>query len=212
MVKEAQKQDRSWIVWMAIVVVAVVAAVGIAIWVQHEQIMKKVESSFAKTTDSDVAGHERFAEAYTKLTTDNVFVYRNSREARDILLEGSGIVFLCDPASAWCQDYALYLNEVAKNKEIKKVFYYNTPGGLKNSPDLYNEIAGIIHNNLQQEGKDRIDVPCTVFVSKGIIVAVDTETATESELDDVPEDYWTTERVEAFTQRIGGFIDLIDAE
>lgn len=212
MVKEAQKQDRGWIIWMAIVVVAVVAAVGISIWIQHEQIMKEVESSFSKSTDSDVTGHDRFAEAYTKLTSDNVFVYRNSSEIQKILQKGSGVVFFCDPASDWCQNYAPLLNDVAKAKNIEKVFYYNVVGGLKNDPNTYHEISKLVTGNMPTGEKDYTDVPCTVFVSNGIIVGIDTETATEVELEEGPEDYWTTERVETFTQRINGYIDLIEAK
>lgn len=211
MVKEAQKQDRSWIVWMAIVVTAVVAAVGIAIWLQHQEIMKRVDSSFAKTTESDVSGHERFAEAYPQLTAENVFVYRNSREIQEILQKGSGIVFLCDPANTWCQHYAPLLNETTKSKEVNKIFYYNTPGGLKKSPADYKKIAEII-NSAQSNESDVINVPCTVFVLNGKIIAIDTETAVDMSGDADPKDYWTPEHVEDFSNRISGYIDSINAK
>lgn len=208
MIKEAQKQDRRWIVWMSLVVVAVVAAVAVSIWIQHEQIMSLADNSFSKTTSSDIAGHQRFADAYTKLTADNVFVYRNSQEILDILDKGSGVIFFCDPSSAWCQYYAPYLDKAAKNKRVEKVFYYNIAGGSKDE-DIYHQIAKKVNTFLPDFQKDTISVPLVVFVNKGTIVAVDLETADGNVPAENPDDYWTVEALDDLVKRLGDDITLL---
>ena len=102
MTKETQEseQDRRWIVWMSGVVVVIIILVVAAIFIQHEKLMNPAVSSFARTTNSDLADHEKFAKAYIRIDKDNVFVYRQEAEIEKVLEEGDGIAFFCSEADA----------------------------------------------------------------------------------------------------------------
>ena len=63
---------------------------------------------------------ERFAEEYTGVNSDNVFVYRNAEEIIRILKNGTGVVYLGFAECKWCQKYVTYLNEFAKYRGISR--------------------------------------------------------------------------------------------
>ena len=54
--------------------------------------------------------NEKFANEYTEVGKNNVFVYRNANEIIKILEGGTGIVYFGFPECPWCQAYVpLYL-------------------------------------------------------------------------------------------------------
>ena len=58
-----------------------------------------------KEKNTDIDG-KKFAEEYTSVTKDNVFVYRSAEEIINILEHGTGVVYLGFPECPWCT--ALY--------------------------------------------------------------------------------------------------------
>src|SRR5699024_704624 len=68
---------------------------------------------------------EKFAKEYTLVDKNNRFVYTEIDEIIKILKEGTGIVYLGFPECKWCQQYVVYLNEVAKDRNVSKIYYYN---------------------------------------------------------------------------------------
>ena len=74
-----------------------------------------------------ISDSKKFTEEYTKVPKYNVFVYRDSSEIIKILEHGTGVVYLGFPECPWCQAYVKYLNEVAKEVGIDKIYYYNIP-------------------------------------------------------------------------------------
>ena len=77
-----------------------------------------------KEKNTNIDG-KKFAEEYTSVTKDNVFVYRSAEEIINILEHGTGVVYLGFPECPWCTAYVPYLNEVAKANDVDKVYYYN---------------------------------------------------------------------------------------
>jgi len=65
---------------------------------------------------NNIPDNERFANEYTEVGQNNVFVYRNADEIIKILEGGTGLVYLGFPECPWCQAYVPILNEVAKKK------------------------------------------------------------------------------------------------
>lgn len=138
----------------------------------------------------------KFSKEYTELNEKNVFVYRNSEEIIKILKNGTGVVMLGFPECPWCQRYVVYLNEVAMDLGVEKIYYYNIYEDRKNNTDTYQEIVSLIGDYLQydNEGNKRVYVPAIIGVNKGNIVGFDDETSVITE-DITPDDYWTDEEV-----------------
>lgn len=155
----------------------------------------------------------RFSDQYSLVESDNVFVFKTAEETKKILENGTGVVFLGFPECPWCQAYAKLLNDIAKEKGIKEVYYYNIHDDRENETDAYKKFVEILSDYLQYDnvGEKRIYVPNTTFVVEGEIVGNDWETSKDTlELKD-PEDYWTEERVEAWKEKVGAFMDKIVA-
>lgn len=144
-----------------------------------------------------VSDSVKFSEEYTELTKDNVFVYKNSEEIIKILEHGTGVVMLGFPECPWCQRYAVYLNEVAKDLDIEKIYYYNILEDRKNNTETYQKIVSLIQDYLQydDEGNKKIYVPAVISLNKGEIVGFDDETSWDTKGFETPEEYWTNEEI-----------------
>lgn len=155
-----------------------------------------------KETISDAT---KFKEEYTKVGDDNVFVYRNIEEIIKILENGTGVVYLGFPSCPWCQAYVPYLNEVAKEKGISKIYYYNILNDRKEETDNYKKILELLGEYVEydNEGNKRIYAPTIIFVSNGKIVGMDSETAKDTKGYKDPQDYWTEKRVKSLKDRLG---------
>ena len=90
---------------------------------QALEIFKQAEDNGFVHQITNIDG-KKFAEEYTSVTKDNVFVYRSAEEIINILEHGTGVVYLGFPECPWCTAYVPYLNEVAKANDVDKVYYY----------------------------------------------------------------------------------------
>jgi len=148
---------------------------------------------------------EKFSEVYPNVGKDNVFVYKRLKEINQILTKESGIIFLGFPACIWCQSYVQYVNEVAKEMQIDKIYYYDIYHDRNNlSPD-YQQTVKILGDMLpiNDNNERRIYVPNLTVVKDGKIVFNDNETATIfSTVENPTEEYWTDEKVEDFKNKL----------
>ena len=119
--------------------------------------------------DDKLTDAEKFSKEYTTITENNVFVYRDIEEIINIMEHGTGIVYLGFPECPWCQTYVKYLNEVAKEVGIEKIYYFNILEYRQNNTDEYKKIIELLTGNLQfdEEGKERIFVPNVSFHING---------------------------------------------
>lgn len=156
-----------------------------------------VNKNFGKTDN------EKFSDEYG-ITTDNVFVYRTQDEILKILQHGTGIVYLGFPECPWCKAYVKYLNEVAKDLGIDKIYYYNIREDRKNNTEDYQKIVAILKEYLQydEEGNKRIYVPSVIALKKGEIVGFDDETAWDTKGFKTPAEYWTDDEVKDLKERL----------
>ena len=147
---------------------------------------------------------EKFSEEYTEVTKDNVFVYRNAEQIIKILENGTGIVYLGFPECPWCQRYTKYLNEVAKDMEIEKIYYYNIREDRQNNTEDYLKMVSLLEKHLQydQEGNKRIYAPSIIALKKGEIVGFDDETAWDTKGFSKPDEYWTKEEVKDLKEKL----------
>ena len=160
-----------------------------------------------KETDS-----EKFNKEYTGVDIENVFVYREIDEIINILEHGTGIVYLGFPECKWCQKYVKYLNDIAKETNMEKIYYYNILEDRTNNTKKYLKIVELLENYLQydEEGNKRIYVPTVVAVKKGEIVGFDDETAWDTKGYSEPEEYWTVEEVNDLKDRLKEMMDIVN--
>lgn len=151
---------------------------------------------------------EKFQAEYPGVSPDNVFVYKSASEIIDILKTGTGLVYLGFPECPWCQKYSIYLDEVAREQNLEKIYYYNVRQIRSDNAPEYQEMVALLQEFLDKDadGNPRIFVPDLTAVKDGEIIAHDNSTSLNSSADGTPAEWWTEERVlnikEAFKSMI----------
>ena len=159
---------------------------------------------FKKDKMSDA---ERFAKEYD-FTVNNVFVYRNLDEINKILENGTGVVYLGFPECPWCKGYVPYLNEVAINENLDKIYYFNILNDRKNNTSGYKKTVELLNDYLKydNEGNKRIYVPAVIAVNNGKIVGFDDESSLDTKGYETPEEYWKNEDLDGLKKRLSDMI------
>lgn len=159
---------------------------------------------FKKDKMSDA---ERFAKEYD-FTVNNVFVYRNLDEINKILENGTGVVYLGFPECPWCKGYVPYLNEVAINEHLDKIYYFNILNDRKNNTSGYKKTVQLLNDYLKydNEGNKRICVPAVIAVNNGKIVGFDDESSFDTKGYETPEEYWKNEDLDGLKKRLSDMI------
>jgi len=173
--------------------ISVILGIGmlIAFVILGNQDLKEVE-----LTDG-----ERFSESYKLVPEDNVFVFKSLKEINKVLETGSGIVFLGFPACQWCQYYAKYVNEVAKEMQITEIYYFDISHDRENNSLDYQKTVSLLGNNipLNDQNQRRVYVPDLTIVKDGEILNHNNETATIIASEETAaENYWTEEKETVF--------------
>lgn len=179
--------------------ILILAVIGGVLLLKKPQTDKPKEEEKPKVSDA-----VKFQEEYTKVGSDNVFVYRSMEEIIKILEKGTGVVYLGFPECPWCQAYVPYLNEVAKNNKVSKVYYYNILNDRKENTDNYKKIMELLGDFVEydDEGNKRIYAPTVIFVLDGKIIGMDSETAKDTGGFEKPEDYWTDTEVKDLKDKL----------
>ena len=176
-------------------------------------IMAAVLLPFAvkKITESVESDAMRFSGEYSSVEVNNVFKYKTAAETEAILEHGTGVVFLGFPSCPWCQSYAKMLNDLAKEKGLKEIYYYNIHDDRENNTAIYQKFVQILGDYLQYDnaGKKRIYVPNATFVIDGEIIGNDLETSKDTLGLKDPNEYWTEEHVAAWKEKVGKLIDKL---
>lgn len=185
---------------ISIFLIIIVAVVGTILIYKHFD--KKVIDNKSVT---------KFSDEYTLVDKDNVFVYSNIDEIANMIENGTGIIFIAYPECPWCQRYAMYLNEVAKENNIKEIYYLNIKHDRQINSSKYSKIVRLLENYLYSDdtGKAKIFVPDLIFVKNGKIIANDNETAITMASMDI-ETYWTEEVIMEFKDKITNYIKEYD--
>jgi len=139
----------------------------------------------------------KFKNEYGTVDSNNVFVYRNIDEIINILEKGTGIVYLGFPECKWCKTYVAHLNEIAKENNVEKIYYFNILEDRQNKTDKYMKIVEILDEYLEydEEGNKKVFVPAVVGVRNGEIVGFDDETSLDTKGYSDPNEYWTYDEI-----------------
>ena len=159
-----------------------------------------------KSVETDAT---RFAEEYTSVDENNRFKYATMDEVINTLEDGTGIVYLGFPECKWCQQYVVYLNELAEDRNISQIMYYNIRQDRQDNTEDYQTIVNLLKDYLtdDEEGNPRIYVPAVIFMSNGEIIGFDDETAYDTNGYDDPSEYWTEEEVNDLKDRLNSYLD-----
>ena len=154
---------------------------------------------------------KKFASEYETVTEDNPFVYKTADEIIKIMKNGTGVVYLGYPECPWCMAYVKYLNEVANDVGIQKIYYCNTKKLKEESMDKYYEIRDMLHGNLQytDEGEEWIFVPNVSFHISGEIIGNDYETSKDTHNLKDPKEYWTKDEVKDLKKRLTNYMTKV---
>ncbi len=153
----------------------------------------------------------KFSEEYKSVGEKNVFKYRSIDEIINIMEKGTGVVYLGFPECPWCNAYVKYLNEVAQEVGLDKIYYYNILEDRINNTKEYQKIVSILKDNLQndEEGDPRIYVPNVSFHIEGKVIGNDYETSKDThELKD-PSEYWTEEEVKDLKDTLTKYMEEV---
>lgn len=194
-------KNKGIIIVMSIIIVVLVAVVVFLLVKDNEK---------DETDNNEITDALKFAEEYTLVPDDNVFVYSDVDEIIDILENGTGVVYLGFPECQWCDQYVVYLNEVAKENGILEIHYYNIREDRSNNTENYQKIVALLEDYLEddEDGNPRIYVPAVIFMNNGEIVGFDDETSLDTDDASTPREYWTGERVANLKTRLSGYADM----
>lgn len=167
-----------------------------------------------KTGEEKTKDAEKFSKEYTEVSKNNVFVYKEIDEIIKIMENGTGVVYLGYPECPWCQAYVPYLNEVAKEVGMDKIYYYNIKEARANNSEEYKKIVSILENELQydDEGNKRIYVPNVSFHIKGKVIGNDYETSLDTHDLKDPKEYWTKEEVKDLKEKLTKYMEEVNKE
>ena len=156
----------------------------------------------------------RFAEEYGQVGRDNVFVYKSVDQVLELMKSGTGIVYLGYPECGWCQAYVPYLNETAREKGIREIWYCNTKEVKESNMDKYYELISLLDGHLQftETGEQWIYVPNVSFHVKGEIIGNDYETSKDTHGLTEPAEYWTEEEVRELKEALAGYMEQVVKE
>ncbi len=157
---------------------------------------------------------QKFKDEYPVIDEDNMFKYVNIDETISILENGTGVIYIGFPECQWCQAYISMLYGAAKDVGITEVSYLNIQEDRSNNSDEYLEVVSLLEEHLDygSDGNKRVYVPAVVAVVDGEIVGFDQETAPGVEDNMSPDEYWTSERVDALVLKLTNMITLVNDE
>ena len=196
-------KNKNIIIAMGVIIVALIGVV-IYLLVKENNIANNVTNDKPEITDAS-----KFADEYTEISEDNVFVYASVDEIIDTLENGNGVVYLGFPECQWCQRYVVYLNDVAKKNNVDKILYYNIREDRNNNSDNYLKIVDLLKDYLQddEDGNPRIYVPAIIFMNNGKIVGFDDETSLDTKGCSNADEYWTKDEIKDLKERLNEYIE-----
>ena len=194
-------KNKGIIITMGIIIVVLIALVVF--------LLVRDNNDNDNDNNNEITDAEKFAEEYTSVPNDNVFVYSSVDEVIDILENGTGVVYLGFPECQWCDAYVVYLNEVAKERNISEIHYYNIREDRTNNTEEYQKIVSILEEYLtdDENGNLRIYVPAVIFMNNGTIVGFDDETSYDTGGFSSPSKYWSDQEVSDLKSRLNSYID-----
>lgn len=150
--------------------------------------------------------NKNFNEEYSLVDKDNVYRYINIDEVLDTFNK-SGIIFMGFKENIWSNYYAKYLNEVAKENNIKEILYYDIKKDRQTNNIKYKKLINLLEKYLMMndEGNLYISVPYLVIIKDSKIMYTDNETSIING-NTTPSLYWNQNNIDNFKDKINNYI------
>ena len=150
----------------------------------------------------------RFSSIYDKVSEDNVYKFATATDVLSIINNGSGIILMGFPLNKWTNDYAYIINDVAKEKNIKEIYYYDFLDDRENKNGTYETIVNelSVYTITDDLGKKNIYAPTLMVVKEGKVIGYFDDTAIMKG-STKPELYYTDGEVSRIKREIGLVFD-----
>ena len=150
--------------------------------------------------------NKNFNEEYSLVDKDNVYRCINIDEVLDTFNK-SGIIFMGFKENVWSNYYAKYLNEVAKENNIKEILYYDIKKDRQRNNIKYKKLINLLEKYLMMndEGNLYISVPYLVIIKDSKIMYTDNETSIING-NTTPSLYWNQNNIDNFKDKINNYI------
>ena len=158
----------------------------------------------------ELKDNEKFANEYN-IDVNNPFKYVNSKDVLDLLDNGSGFLFLGFSSDDWSKEYAKYLYEIAKDKEIDTIYYYDV---LKDRSEMTKNFKAILTKLdeylVKTDAKEAyLFVPKLLVIKDGTII-YENDTTALVKGNVTPKDYWTANNIIDFKNELYNNLTLED--
>lgn len=162
---------------------------------------------WVNTSDSQV-----FRNSYPRVPNNHVFRPVTADEAKTLLKQGTGVLFLGFPQCPWCQTLVPYLDSSAKVVGVRDIAYFDVRQDRADNSTDYRDLVEVLKPYLDNDetGQPRIYVPHFVVVKNGKIVGSYKIELPEDDTDLTPETYWTEETIAIAQQQIKHELQKLD--
>ncbi len=146
-----------------------------------------------------------FGEQYPKAPEDHIFVRVNAEETKQLLSEGTGVLFLGFPECPWCQGLVPHLDASAKAAGVDRIAYFNIREDREDNSRTYQAILDKLEPflNKDENGKPRVYVPHVVIVKNGEIVGnYKIQLDAGGDTRPTPDTFWTEENIATARQQM----------
>ena len=144
---------------------------------------------------------EQFNQIFTNVPKENVFKFSNAQEVNNIInsKKSKSIILFGFKANNWTSYYAQYIDEVAKEMDIKEVLYYDFESDRKDKNGTYETIVNSlsVYTKYTDYNTSEIYAPTLLVVKNGEILLYDDSTAVRSG-NYTPDIYWQDYQIEDF--------------
>lgn len=120
----------------------------------------------------EISDAERFSELYNLVDNDNLYEFTTSSGVVEILNGRSGIILMAFPDNIWSNYYAKFLNDVGKELELDKIYYYDFESDRRLNNGSYETIVNKlkVYVPVNDENKTDIQAPTVVFIKNGEVI------------------------------------------
>ncbi len=183
------------------IILITLIAIGGAIMIYHHFDKSPVDENTTKKQKNE----------YTLITGKNLLETKSIDEVTNIINNKTGVVFLCNPKSDWCQYYAYLLNEAALERGIDKIYYANIADERNMNSNKYQKLVTALEDYLYTDDTNnkRIYMPNMTVVKDGKILANNNETSIM--LNNISaKDYWNESNQFNFKEKLSNYINLLN--
>ncbi len=154
-----------------------------------------------KINESKLGDNEKFKKEFSYVSKDNIYKYITLKDLTKILENGDYIILIGNKKDSWTQILVSPLNDVVKSNKIKNIYYLDINSIDKNDKN-YNKL-------LSKLKLKKLEVPIIIFTNDGKIKTVISKDIYDSDYDDAPIEYWSSDKLKTFNKLINNNIKLI---